>query len=182
VLLEEWVPAATRLERDEALAELARRYFTSHGPATAADFMWWSGLLATDAAAGLALAQEHLTKVVVGSRIYWLSPSAPEGRTPSRAAYLLPAYDEYAVAYRVRSAVLSPLLAKRADAGHGIAPTMILGGQVVGTWKRMVSKGSVIVTPRPFTRLTKTEQRALAEAARRYGAFLDLPAVLALPA
>jgi hypothetical protein len=179
VLLEEWVPAARRLGRDEALADLTRRYFTSHGPATVPDFMWWSGLLATDAAAGLGMAQEHLRKEVVGSRTYWLSSSAPVARIPSGAAYLLPAFDEYTVAYRDRSAVLSPLYAKRADAGHGIAPTMMIEGQVVGTWKRRLSEGSVIVTPKPFTRLKRAETQALAAAARRYGAFLGRPAVLA---
>jgi hypothetical protein len=71
--------------------------------------------------------------------------------------------------------VLSPLHAKRADAGHGIAPTMIIDGQVVGTWKRTLSKGSVTVTPKPFTRLGKAENQALAQAAGRYGAFLGLP-------
>jgi hypothetical protein len=56
VLLEEWVPKAKRLDRDEALAELARRYFTSHGPATLQDFTWWSGLLAADARRGVEAA------------------------------------------------------------------------------------------------------------------------------
>ena len=52
-LVEEWLPTARPLERDIALGELARRYFTSHGPATVHDFAWWSGLTVTDARAGL---------------------------------------------------------------------------------------------------------------------------------
>jgi hypothetical protein len=39
--------------RDEALAELTRRYFRSQGPATVGDFVWWSGLLTADAKRGL---------------------------------------------------------------------------------------------------------------------------------
>jgi len=93
---------------------------------------------------------------------------------------LLPAYDEYTVAYKDRSAVLDPLYAKRADSGNGIFnPTMVLDGQVVGTWKRTLQKGSVAITLRSFTALKKTEKHAFAEAARRYGAFLGLPAALA---
>ena len=34
------------MEPEEALAELARRYFTSRGPATLQDYIWWSGLSA----------------------------------------------------------------------------------------------------------------------------------------
>src|ERR1043165_6186613 len=53
VLLEEWLPATPARSREESLAELARRYFTSHGPATVRDFAWWSGLAATEAATAL---------------------------------------------------------------------------------------------------------------------------------
>lgn len=54
-LFDEWVADSKRLERDEALAELARRYFFSHGPATLQDFVWWTGLPKSDANAGLAV-------------------------------------------------------------------------------------------------------------------------------
>ena len=66
VLLDEWIPGAKRMARDEALAELARRYFTSHGPATVHDFAWWSGLLLSDAAQGLAMASGALVSVRPG--------------------------------------------------------------------------------------------------------------------
>src|SRR5688572_10872776 len=54
-LLDERAPQARQLTRDEALAELARRYFSGHGPATLADFVWWSGLTVTDARSGLEM-------------------------------------------------------------------------------------------------------------------------------
>jgi Winged helix DNA-binding domain len=89
-------------------------------------------------------------------------------------------YDEYTVAYKDRSAVLHPLYAKRADAGNGIfSPTLVIDGQLVGTRKRRVKKGSVVITPRPFTLLKKAEQDAFTRAARQYGVFLALPVVLA---
>jgi len=179
VLLDEWAPNAKSMERDEALAELARRYFTSHGPATVQDFVWWSGLAVTDALAGLEMVKLHLAQEVMGDQTYWFSSSMPTAQEASPTAYLLPAYDEYTVAYRDRSAVLDSSYAKRADSGYGIAsPTMVLNGRVVGTWKRTLKKGSVIITPNPFTRLKKAEERAFAVAARQYGAFLGLPAVL----
>jgi len=182
VLLDEWAPNAKRMERDEALAEVARRYFTSHGPATAQDFMWWSGLAATEALAGLEMVKSRLVQEVIAGQTYWLSAFVPAAKEASPTAYLLPAYDEYTVAYKDRSAVLNPVYAKRADAGHGISsPTMVSDGQVVGAWKRTLKKGSVVITPNPFTVLKKAEKQAFTLAARQYGAFLELPVVL-LPA
>jgi hypothetical protein len=175
VLLDEWVPGAKRLERDEALAELARRYFTGHGPATVQDFAWWSGLAAADAKAGLEMARPDLIHEVVDGKTYWFSSSMSTANDASPEAYLLPAYDEYTVAYKDRGAVLDPVHAKRPDSGSGIFhPTMILGGQVVGTWKRTLEKKSVGITLCPFDPLKKTEKNAFAQAARRYGEFLGL--------
>ena len=180
VLLDEWIPDARRLDRDEALAELARRYFISHGPATVQDFTWWSGLAATDALAGLESVKSDLVYEVIDGQTYWLSPSMPTAGDASPAAYLLPAYDEYTVAYKDRSAVLDPKDARRADSGSGIFhPIMVLDGKVVGTWKRALQRGSAAITLRPFTVLKKTEKKAFSEATRQYGAFLGLPVVLA---
>jgi hypothetical protein len=52
-LLDERVPAQRRMARDEAVAELACRYFASHGPATLTDFAWWSALTVGDGRRGL---------------------------------------------------------------------------------------------------------------------------------
>jgi hypothetical protein len=178
-LLDEWLPEAKSMPREEALAELAKRYFRSRGPATVQDFAWWSGLTNADAASGVGLAKEHLSREVIEGRDYWFSTSAPVAEAGPRSAHLLPAYDEYTVAYRDRSAVLDPLHARRPDSGNGIfGPTLVVGGQVVGTWKRTLKKGSVEVALNPFRPLKKNERQAAAAAAQRYGAFLGLQAAL----
>ncbi len=180
VLLDEWIPDARRLDREEALAELARRYFISHGPATVQDFTWWSGLAATDAMAGLESVKSDLVYEVIDGQTYWFSSSMRTAGDASPAAYLLPAYDEYTVAYKDRSAVLDPKDARRANSGSGIFhPIMVLDGKVVGTWKRALQRRSAAITLLPFTALKKTENKAFVAAARQYGAFLGLPAVLA---
>ena len=102
--------------------------------------------------------------------------------TPSARAqpgcHLLPAYDEYTVAYQDRSAVLSPEVAARADSGHGIFyPAIVVDGQVAGTWSRELQKASVAITCRPFARLDRRQSQALAAAEQRYAAFLGLPRV-----
>src|SRR4029453_18022240 len=91
-LLEERARGAKDLERDEALAELSRRYFTGHGPATVKDYMWWSGLNASDARAGLEMVKSQLVKEVVEGETYWLAETTPFERDKSPTAYLLPNY------------------------------------------------------------------------------------------
>lgn len=158
-LLDEWVPPAKILTRDEALAQLARRYITSHGPATLDDFRWWSGLPAADARKAFELAE---TGDAVRS-----SPS----KIPSPHAVLLPPYDEYTVAYRDRSAALDPNHA--AAARNGIfSPTLILNGRIVGTWTRRLLKDAVAIALKPFVPLTAERKRAVADAAARYGRFI----------
>jgi hypothetical protein len=172
-LLSEWAPAARTMARDEALAELARRYFTSHAPATLRDFIWWSGLRVKEAAEAVELAKPYLAQEVIDGQTYWLSSSTPAAKDRSPAAYLLPAYDEYTVAYKDRSAVLSPQYASRMNSGNGIIyPTIVINGQVAGIWKRALKKDTLVITPSFFAKLNEDETRALAAAANRYGKFL----------
>jgi hypothetical protein len=176
-LLDEWVPPAKPLDRDEALAELARRYFTSHGPATLKDFGWWSGLAAADARAAIEMAGRDLVRDPMGTTIYWHGgrTRGAASRTPSAPrVVLLPPYDEYTVAYRDRSAALDP--AHAAAARNGIfSPTILIDGRIVGTWTRRLAGSSVTIALQPFAPLTGSRRRAVLAAAARYGRFIGCP-------
>ena len=177
-LLEEWLPAARSLEREEALGELARRYFTSHGPATVHDLAWWSGLTVTDVRTAIDLAKSDLDSEDVDGRTYWFASGAA-ARGAMNAAYLLPAWDEYTVAYRDREAVLDPKHAKQVNAGGGVLkPVIVVRGHVVGSWRRTLGKSGATVLPSLFGRLDEDDRRAVADAADRYGRFLGLEAGL----
>jgi hypothetical protein len=179
-LLDEWVPLARSLPRDEALAELTRRYFTSHGPATVQDLMHWAGLTAAEATTGLAAAGKALVQVTVADRAYWMPCEAPEINHATPSVHLLPGFDEYLLGYRDRSAVLDPAYAQRiCPGGNGMFnPTLVIDGVVTGTWKRTFKGGAVVIEPAPFQPLTAAENEALSAAADRYGRFLGLPVVL----
>ena len=175
-LLAERAPHARMLARDEALAELTMRYFMSHGPATIQDFVWWSGLTAADAKAGLAMVTSRLQQETINGQTYWFSPSTPPVQDPSQTAYLLPNYDEYTVGYTDRSAIFDALHTNKLDPRGGLLTnTMVLDGQVVGTWKRSFKKNAVVIQANPFTPLSNTETRAFAVSANRFGAFLRMP-------
>jgi hypothetical protein len=182
-LLDEWVPHAPRLSRDAALAELARRYFTGHGPATLQDFIWWTGLKAADAKASIESAASQLSRQTLAGTTYWMPHDAavPPGSPGSPApAHLSPAFDEYLLGYRDRDAVLDPLQAQKIVPGsNGVfLPTILVDGRVVGTWKRSLKKKKVVIAPIPFGPLKKAATRAFAAAAERYGQFLGMPVEL----
>jgi hypothetical protein len=177
VLLAEWIPNPLRLERDEALAELARRYFTSHGPATVQDFAWWSGLTMKDAQSGMEAVRGEFERAEVNGVTYWMPPELSAPAVDSPHALLLPAYDEYTVAYKDRSAILGPAAARREDASsEALQPVMVIDGQVRGTWKRKLKRDSVNLSFSPFSALDEAEREALSAAAERYANHLALSA------
>jgi Winged helix DNA-binding domain len=175
-LLEEWAPHARSMDRDAALAEVARRYFTSHGPATFQDFVCWTGLRVADAKAGLDSVASELSRATLDDTVYWMANELPALPDKPFAAHLSAAFDEYLLGYRDRGAVLDPRYAQRVVPGSNgmFMPTILVDGRVVGTWKRALKKKSVVITALPFEPLKKSEERAFAAAAGRYGQFLGL--------
>jgi Winged helix DNA-binding domain len=176
-LLDERAPQARTLDREESLAELAMRYFTSHGPASLQDFVWWSGLIVADAKAGLEMVASQLMQEVIDSQAYWRSDSMPPAKDLSLNVYLLPNFDEYIVGYTDRSAIFDASHTQNLDSRGNVLfqHTIVLHGRIVGTWKRTLKKDEIIFTPTLFTTLTKDETRALAASAEHYGAYLDMP-------
>ncbi|MEZ4657767.1 MAG: winged helix DNA-binding domain-containing protein [Caldilineaceae bacterium] len=179
VLLDEWVSPTEPLARDEALAELARRYFTSHGPATVQDLARWAGLTLTDAKRGLAGIGDGLMQETVADQAYWLPHNGSSAPTPSAPVYLLPGFDEFVLGYGDRSAVLDPAYAQRiCPGGNGVfQPTVVADGAIKATWKRTLKKRQVNVEWEPFRAFTAREEEALVLAAQRYGEFLEMPVV-----
>lgn len=178
VALDERVPAAAPMTREEALAALARRYFSSRGPATLKDFVWWCGLAPADARAGLHAAAPFLNQEQIDDTDYWSGSDAHAPGDAMRGVFLLPGFDEYLLGYSDRRAALDPQHSQRiVPGGNGMFMlTIVSDGQVIGTWKRSVAKNRVVITPEPFRPMTHSQLAGFAAAAERYGEFLGLPA------
>jgi winged helix DNA-binding protein len=179
-LLPARAPRTPRLSRDEALAELTRRYFRSHGPATIRDFTWWSGLATADAKRGLEMNKAR--DEVVDGRTYWTIGRTPAVATARGTVHLLPVYDEYLVAYRDRDAVPHPASTIRSGSRGTVTfqHALVIAGQVAGTWKPGRKASGVVVDVIPLRPLTRPERRGLDETAARYGRFLDVPVSLSI--
>jgi hypothetical protein len=178
-LLEERVPHTKAPTREQALAELTRRYFTSHGPATLADFVWWSGLTVKDASCGLDLVQRHLLNELIDGKTYWHSAAVLPTKRVSQVAHLLPQFDEYLVSYKDRRAAFETNNNKVMPRANLIlGPVIVIGGRVVGTWKRSLAGDSVRIALNYFAPLSRAESQLVTEAADRYGTFLGLTVAL----
>jgi hypothetical protein len=179
-LLDEWIPGTVARERSEALAELARRYFSSHGPATLQDFVWWTGLSMTDAKLGIELAKAHLIQETVEGKSYWMPPTMPPLKETFPTVYLLASYEEYLLGYKDRSAVLDTIHnSKVVPGGNGVfSPIIVIDGKVAGTWKRTMKKDTVAIEINPFAALNKDQTLAIEVAAVRYSKFLEMKLVI----
>jgi hypothetical protein len=181
-LIDEWLPPSGMLERDEALAEFAGRYFRSHGPATVQDFAAWSSLNLTDARAGLEAVKSHLEQETIDGKTYWFAPSTPNPGQPTSITYLLPDYDELVMGYKDRSALMDPaLLAKVGTVlDTAFSPPLLIDGKIVGKWSRTFKSKEVIVLINPLAPLTEAETRAVEGEAERFGRFVGLPVTLSI--
>jgi hypothetical protein len=175
-LTDERIPATPPKPRDAALAELARRYFTTRGPATIHDFAWWSGLTIKDAKAGAeSVGSDLQTLDVAGASYRWLETSSATTSDP--IAHLLPNYDEYFIGYKDRSAILKVLK------GFSLLPNspmftlhvVMLDGQLVGGWKRSLAAKAASVDVDLVSPLKGRSRRAVLDAVARYGSFLGVP-------
>jgi len=182
-LVDARVPHGNPRTRDESLAELATRYFTSHGPATIRDFVWWSGLTTGDARRAIELAAGALSRVTAGDRTYWSSPTAARAPRPDKpSVYLLPNYDEYLIAYRDRDLVVRGGRAGNLGA-RGVDPFthhLVVDGVLAGSWQRADRSTSVHATVTPYGRLGAVHVRGLEAAVERLGRFLGKAASLEL--
>jgi hypothetical protein len=178
-LVDEWITPTTAKTREEALAELATRYFLSRGPATLQDFIWWSGLSAAEARSGHAAIGSRLVSETVGSVSYWMAAdNRPTSAVPR--AFALPGFDEYLRVYQDRSVVLDAAHAEQVcPGGNGVfASTIVIDGRVLGTWKRVFKKSGIDITATPFSRMSPADKQSFATAVQRYGVFHKLPVKL----
>ncbi len=174
-LLEEWVPPAPERTREEALAELTRRFFLSHGPATVHDFANWSGLTVGDGRTGLALVQNELEQAEINDQTYWFSSDIPPKIEHPPRAFILSVFDEYNIGYKDRSAIASDDASTQlGNMGNALTYILVLDGQLSGSSRRTLQKEMVTIELTSFLPLTPNEQQAIIEAAQRFGTFLEI--------
>jgi hypothetical protein len=179
-LLDARVPDLTTPDRDEALAELTRRYYASRGPATLKDYCTWASLTVADARRGVNMLGAEAVPEVIDQRTYWSVPgdgAADRATPPSGPVFdLLQDYDEYVIGYsESRDVILRPDGPTETLTGR-LRP-LLLDGRLIGFWKHSATTTDVAVRTVRVRPLTADEAVAMQAAADRFGAFLEAPAV-----
>ena len=179
-LMDERVPAPRRLGRAEALAELALRYFTGHGPATERDLAYWATLTLTDVRAGLQQVRDQLDSFQHDGRTFWHSSGEPPSGPQKPTAHLLQILDEIYRGYQDSRWVLDTagVVPRTRETATGMA---LVDAQLLAAMRRAIAHDHVRFDLRPYRAMTPPETEALDQAARRYGQFLRLKARIALP-
>lgn len=171
-LLEERVPPAKDLHRDEALALLALRYFKSHSPASLADFVWWSGLTMGDARKAISFIENELVTERIDAQDYFIHQSCRVAQdTPT--LHLLPPFDEYLISYKDRSAVLTAEHQSKAHNRWGIFyPVIAHNGLIAGNWNKTIKKKEMQIETSFFDPKAKVKQNLMKEAIKQYQTFV----------
>ncbi len=174
VLLDEWIPKAKELSRDESLVELAKIYFVSHGPATVHDFSWWSGLTIAEAKVAIGMVHPKLVSVSVDDQLYWMTEEASVPKMKKPHVSLTSWFDEILIGYKDRSMIVDSSASKFIqNPKNGIFNSNILiDGKVVGSWKRAFVKGKVDMELKHFGKFDTKE--AVDAAVRRYISFVSI--------
>jgi hypothetical protein len=179
-LMNERVPAPRRLGRAEALAELALRYFTGHGPATERDLAYWATLTLTDVRGGLQQVRDRLDSFQHDGRVFWHAPGEAPGGPQEPAAHLLQILDETYRGYQDSRWVLDAAgdVPRTRETAAGMA---LVDAQLIAAMRRTVAHDHIQFDLWPYRALTPAEIAALHQAARRYGEYLRLKARITLP-
>ena len=180
-LVADRVPTPRRLDREEALAELAWRYFTGHGPATVEDLAYWGTLPVTDVRAGVAAVTDRLASFEHDGRTFWHAPDQEPPAGPTQpAAHLLQILDETYRGYATGSRWVldaAGAVPRTREAAIGMA---LVDGQLLAGMKRTVTARRVTFALRPYASWDDSALPVVEEAAARYGGFLGLEPVVAL--
>ncbi len=174
-LLDDRAPTAPTDDRprEQAVADLALRYFRSHGPATVRDFTSWSSLTVADTRAAIERIGDGLERQDHEGTAWYAEPLSSVEPAPSETtALLVPMYDETIVAYQDLRVALEDQAAFQAL----IERAVVIDGRAVGSWKRTRTARSTTVQVTLFRPLDPGESAALDAEVQRFGRFLGLPA------
>lgn len=162
------------ISRDEALEKLAFKYFSSHCPASLNDFIWWSGLPVTAAKRALEMIKPNFISETIAGQQFWFPKNFSRSTPEIPAVYLLPAFDEFLISYKDRTAAFPLVHHPKAFSNNGIFhPVIVVNGQVKGLWKRTIKKDKVYFELQFFNPETKKVLDLTKKAALRFAEFLD---------
>lgn len=180
VLFDEWVPKSEVPSREESLGLLGLRYVRGHGPATARDLAWWSGLTLRDARHALHLSGDGVEAINTADETYFAAhmasqPPLTDSDRQQPTAHLLPGFDEYHIGYADRRLILNDAYkAVVGPAKNGLFRSpLVYDGVIRGTWSTKKYANHVDVEIAHFEPRDAFPIRASDAARHRFAMFLS---------
>lgn len=171
-LLSERVPTIYSLTPDDALKQLALKYFRSHSPASLEDFVWWSGLPKTQCRKALTLIANEIEETKIEEETMYLYHNTLDYPNYAKKVLLLPPYDEYLIGYKSRWVALEKKHTAKAHNNFGIfKPVILHEGRVVGNWKASIDKQGENLTIDFFAEKSKIGKQNLQGAVNQFVQF-----------
>lgn len=186
VLLDEWIDEPSTVssqapdenERDQARAELLRRYLHCYGPSTRADFAAWVGIRSTEAKPWWNLLDGQLTEIDCGRRAWMLTEDVDRLRRAElpRGVRLLPPHDPYTQMCD-RQTIVPKEHHREIWKTVGDPGTLLVNGRIAGTWRARKRNRRLSITISPFGTVSTTVRRALETEAEAIGTLREASAV-----
>jgi Winged helix DNA-binding domain len=173
-LLEERTDSSLAFQPKDPLSELTTRYFSARGPATARDFMWWSGLKAAQVKKGINSLPGTFKSEIFQGQEYIFQPINHNAGRKMQSSFLLPDYDEYGISYKNRDAYTprsgeAPLRKLNSSFKH----YLVIHGRIGGKWKRVELKGRRSAQSILLPGLSSREKNAAEKAIIKYNRFVN---------
>jgi hypothetical protein len=169
---DQWLAGWRDVALEEAAPELLRRYLSSYGPASRADFARWVGGLFEPR---LRFAWDHVDVAEVAPKRFLLAEDVERlaAEPASRAVRLLPGFDPFLLSHADREHLVDASIKDRVYRTAGwVSPVVLRGGRVVGVWSHELRSGRVRVTVERFERLDAAARTAVEREATSLVRFL----------
>jgi len=168
-LLEERAPSAKKFGKEKSLEMLAQCYFTSRAPATLHDFVWWSGLTVGEARQGMEMIRDTFVAKIINGKEYLCDPSADIKKGAATGIYLLPAFDEYIIGYKDRTATVTATHHRKAISSNGVfRPVILHHGKAIGLWKKITKQTKTGILPSFFETPNTSVVQAVEQAVQKF--------------
>ena len=175
VLVRDWLGEPKPVDHDAALAELAVRYLTAHGPAQPVDLAFWSGVRLSDAKRAWNGIEDRLVEVRTARGARWMLRSQKE-KAPQGMIRLLPTFDEYLLGWEDREFAVSAQHWKNVNRGGGwLHPVIVVDGRVLGTWGTEGTAKGLRLRIRAFAPLAPASSLGIRTETEDVGRFLGSP-------
>lgn len=151
---EHWLPAQPKVDAVQAQKELFRKYLRAYGPATLHDFAHWSLISMPEVRTLRPLMDADVVEydgvLVLREDVKALQSAS----FTQNSVHLLPYFDVYLLAHRIKEHFLKAEFYKRVYRNQGwISPVVLINGEIAGVWTYKLSRKAAEIEVELFRRV-----------------------------